>query len=199
MPRLTAEQLLFLKRHKIPLSDVFDAAGYSSSQWQAQMEQTGQGFAVNTTACDKRGHTLRTRKGHCIECNTSSIAFYRRHRSKGYVYIAGSLATKRVKVGMTTDLKQRVQHLNMYAYGNASDWEMLAFAKTERAGECEFEVHSKLASYAVSGTYTKAGKTYDCYEIFDCKLKTAFNALKNCLPQDALVDIPNRERAMLHY
>jgi hypothetical protein len=88
--------------------------------------------------------------------------------------LQASLATKRIKVGMTTDLKQRVQHLNMYGYGNASDWEMLTFAKTERAGECEFEVHSKLTNYAVSATYTKAGKTYDCYEIFSCNLKTAF-------------------------
>jgi hypothetical protein len=199
MVELTTEQRLFLKRHKIAVSDVFDAFGLSKTEWYAAMVETGQGFAVRTNPCENGGHTLRTHSGHCIECNTASIAFYRRSRMAGYVYIAGSLSTKRVKVGMTTDLKQREKFLNLYGYGEARDWEMLAYAKTARAGECEFTIHSKLAGYEVSATYVKAGKVYDCYEIFGCSLKVALNALKACLPGDVQAEVPNRERAMLHY
>lgn len=199
MPELTTEQKLFLKRNKIAVSDVFDAFGLTTSEWQRAMNETGQGFAVRTTPCNSEGHTLRTHANHCIECNTASIAFYRRSRATGYVYIAGSLSTKRVKVGMTTDLRQRVVMLNIYKYGGASDWEMLAHVKTSRAGECEFNTHSKLARHAAAATYVKAGKQLDCYEIFECRLKDALNALKECIPKDAQVEVPNRERAMLHY
>jgi hypothetical protein len=51
------------------VSDVFDASGLATSQWQASMDETGQGFAVNTTAAKK----AVTHSGHIKTIASSAI------------------------------------------------------------------------------------------------------------------------------
>ena len=183
MANLSDEQRDFLSHHRIPLSNVFDASQFPrTATWQARMKDLGVGFAVGTTPCKKGGHTLRTRKGHCIQCQTSNISYYNRHRTAGYVYIARSPSAKRVKVGMTTDLAERGRQLNIYKYGGADDWRIVATVWTDRAGEVESRTQGALKGKSVSANYTKAGDVITCYELFDCEIEFAKQALMKNLP-----------------
>lgn len=199
MPELTTEQRLYFKQHKIPLSNVFNASGLRTMDWKAQMKEEGKGFAFGTTPCSKGGHTLRTRAGHCIQCNTENIAYYQRHRASGYVYIAGSMESRQLKIGMTTDLNERTTNLNIHRYGGAGDWEILASAHSTKAGEHEFSVHQLLAQHATKSTYVKAGRTYDCHETFGCKFIVALDALRKALPAETPLRVMHKDRAMKYY
>jgi hypothetical protein len=178
MTALTNEQRDYLEQKGIPLSSLFDATGMATWFWQSRMKELGFGFAFGTKACKRGGHTLRTRKNHCIQCNPQSISHYKRYRQNGYVYIAGSLTTKRIKVGMTTDLVERKKQLNIYRYGGASDWDVLATAWTERAGEVENNTQRLLRPHSISASYVKAGEAITCNEIFSCKFGIARDALE---------------------
>jgi hypothetical protein len=45
-------------------------------------------MAFGTTPYKAAGQRLRTRKGHCIKCNSEGLAFLRRHDLDSAVYIA---------------------------------------------------------------------------------------------------------------
>jgi hypothetical protein len=118
MAKLTADQKSFLNSQKISLRDVLDVSGMKKNQYQAVMDKTGQHFTFGgSRPCGAGGHTLRTKAGHCIQCETSRIAFALRSSAQAYVYIAGSYAQKLIKVGTTKDLDDRVVKLNTDRYG----------------------------------------------------------------------------------
>jgi len=183
MAFLTEEQRQFLFRYNIPLSDVFDASGFNRvAVYQAKMKELGIGFAFGTSPCQRGGHTLRTRKGHCIQCSPANISYFNRFRENGYVYIAQSRSTARIKVGMTTDLLERGRQLNIYSYGGVRDWQISATAWTNRAGEVECKTQDRLKNYAVLANYFKAGDQIDCREIFSCSFEIAKAALLKSIP-----------------
>ena len=57
------------------------------------MEQEGYLWCTAPKSC-YAGHRLRSRAGHCFQCDTARIAFVKRHHDTAYIYIAGSLETK---------------------------------------------------------------------------------------------------------
>jgi hypothetical protein len=79
MKNLTAEQIDFLNSHNISLDKVFDASGFSLSEYKVIMKDQGKQIAYNVAPCQQYGHTLRTRAGHCIQCNPAAIAFIKRN------------------------------------------------------------------------------------------------------------------------
>lgn len=182
MAELTQEQRHFLRDQKIPLSMVFDATGMKRSEYQRAMEETGKHFAFGVSPCKKSAHTLRSRSGNCIQCNTRNIAEQLRHYTDGIVYLAGSRVTKNIKVGMTTDLESRVKMLNQYQYGQAKDWEILLSVRSENAGEMEFRVHKLLSVYSVEGWYSREGRKTMCYELFKCSYHAARTAMAEIFP-----------------
>jgi hypothetical protein len=95
---ITEEQLVFLKENNIPLSKVFDATNQKREVYRKSMKALEKLIAINATPCSKYGHTIRTRNGHCCQCNTASIAYIKRHYANGYVYIVGSQENKVLKV-----------------------------------------------------------------------------------------------------
>src|SRR5678815_3361408 len=99
MGQLTAEQIDFLLLQRVPPSQVFDATGMRKSDYAAAMKAGGFNFAFGTVPCGRAGHTLRTRAGHCIQCDTSKVAYQMRHHLPGYVYLAGSHGTGLLKIG----------------------------------------------------------------------------------------------------
>ena len=115
MSKLTKEQSAFLAKHNTPISSVFDASGMGKSDYRAAMKELGKTVAIGVTPCKKGNHTMRTRSGHCIQCNPASIAFQKRHLMDGFVYVAG-----------------------------ASDWECLFWVKTKNAGKVEFDAHERV-------------------------------------------------------
>ncbi|WP_414637100.1 GIY-YIG nuclease family protein [Azospirillum sp.] len=183
MAQITVEQRRFLAEQKIPLSIVFDATGMKTADYRIVMKQLGKHFAYGVTPCQKGGHSLKSRSGQCIQCNTANIAFQLRNYKNGFVYLAGSPSIKILKVGVTSDLEARIRMLNHYRYGEAGDWEYLISTKTENAGAAESKVHSLLGAYSIDGYYYREGRRTQCYELFRCSYVTARSALTDTVPE----------------
>ena len=49
MTKLTQDQIDFLRNHRIPLSNVYDATGMSRKQCQEEMKKLGMLFAIGVT------------------------------------------------------------------------------------------------------------------------------------------------------
>ena len=195
MAILSSDQLFFLQTQKIPMSSLFDASGMRAADYQVAMKKEGKSFAYGVTPCAKGGHTLRTRKGHCIECDHAKIAFMLRHDKRAYVYIAASYAGKLIKIGSSGDVGDRAKKLSEYRYGGFEDWQILSTAATDSAGRVECDAQSRLAPFSVAGHYLRAGRIQECYELFRCDFSDARDALRAALGSADIIRTPNEERA----
>jgi hypothetical protein len=184
MAQLTAEQISFLTQHGIPVAEIFNASGCSSSaERKRKMKELGKKFAYGVTECRAAGHTLRTRNGHCIQCDTSKIAYARRHSKTSIVYVAGSRKCKRVKIGVTENLSQRTANLVSEKYGGADDWVMLATAgPIKNAGLIEHTVQKTLSQYRDKTFSLRPSKAQESYEVFICSAKEAVSVLEQSVP-----------------
>lgn len=187
MADLTQDQLQFLATQRIPTSQLFDASGMRKRDYSAAMDAAGAYFAFGVTPCAAGGHQLRTKAGHCVQCDTSKIAFALRHSAEASVYIAESKAASLVKVGVTGDLSDRLYKLREYQYGGADDWVLLCSAFVKEAGRLEFSVQDRLAAHRVPGSYVRAGRVQSCYELFACDSSEAVQALAKLAPAGAVV------------
>lgn len=176
MAQLTKEQLAFLKAQKVSPSWLFDASGLSQRSRKEAMDALEKYFYYGGASCAKAGHTLRSKAGHCIQCDTSIIAFQLRNSAAGFVYLAHSKSKQFSKVGFSKHHPQdRKDFLNKEAYGNITDWDIKRIvAMTKDAGKKEFEIHSSLAKYQKAITYEKTrGVFVECREIFACDYQIA--------------------------
>lgn len=189
MGKLSTDQIEFFQSQRVPLSDVFDATGMRKVDYAVAMKEVGVNFAFGTTPCGKGGHSLRTRAGHCIQCDTSKIAYQLRHATPGYVYLAGSASTKLLKVGTSIDVGDREKKLSEYAYGGATDWRILASVWVNEAGRTEFAVQDRLRDYATPAQYVRQGRIQGCYELFNCSYERAVEALVLLLPAKSTLDV----------
>jgi hypothetical protein len=176
---ITEEQLFFLKENNIPLSKVFDATNQKRETYRKSMKALEKLIAINATPCAKYGHTIRTRNGHCCQCNTANIAYIKRHYANGYVYIVGSQEKKVLKVGSTNNIENRVNTLNFENYASINDWKLILYYKCNDMGLIEAEAHNKLQKFQVEKTYIKNGRAQTAYEIFDCNYDVCKIALVN--------------------
>lgn len=180
MAELTLEQFNFLKSQRISLSSLFDASGLSQDERKQQMKLLDKLFYFGGAKCKAGGHSLRTRSGHCIECDTSKIAFQQRHSASGYVYLAYSKSHQLVKVGYSSEHPQdRNEFLRKEGYGNIRDWDVKQIAsRTSDAGKLEFDIHGELEGYRYRIVYEKRGQLVECREIFRCSLEHALAVFK---------------------
>ena len=185
---ITEEQLSFLKTNNIPLSKIFDATNQKREIYRNAMKDLEKLIAINTTPCSRYGHTIRTRSGHCCQCNTASIAYLKRHYSNGYVYIVGSQNKKVLKVGSTNNIDNRVNSLNFQNYASINDWKLIFYYKCYDMGLIETNAHNKLKKFQVERTYIKNGRTQIAYEIFDCNYDTCKNALSNVTKDNLIIE-----------
>jgi hypothetical protein len=199
MAKLTDDQRRFLFEQKIPLSMVFDGTGMKPSQYKPRMEELGMLFVFGITPCKKSGHTLRSKSGSCIQCNTAYIEYQKRSVKNASVYLAGSPSTRLLKIGMTTDIDRRRVFLNQHRYGDVQDWEMLISVQTEDAGRMEFQVHQALNDFSVDGAYIKEGRRQQCYELFRCSYMTARSALSEVLSEKQFRFCSGEERMKAVY
>lgn len=179
MTQLTKEQLAFLKAQKVSPSWLFDGSGLSKRSRDESMDALEKYFYYGGAPCAKSGHTLRSKAGHCIQCDTSKIAYQLRNSATGYVYLAYSKSTQFSKVGFSKHHPQdRKDFLNKEAYGNITDWDIKKIvAMTKDAGKKEFEIHSTLEQYQKAITYEKTrGLIVECREIFACDYQVALEA-----------------------
>jgi hypothetical protein len=183
MRHLTELEKQFLAHHKIPLSRVFDATGLARREYSNIMRREDKYFAVGASEC-LNGHTLRTRSGNCIQCRPASIAFELRRYAPAYVYIAGSTASKLIKVGSSKDPTDRLYIANLDGYAGASDWNILFFVHVGQAGAVESEVQSRLRTYKKKIRFNRNGVEQEASECFSCNYSEAHSNL--CL---SLVDV----------
>ncbi len=182
--KLTSNQRMFLKRHGVSLSLVFDATGLSEDQRLSLMKQLDKKFYYGGAPCSAAGHTLRSKAGHCIECDTAKIAFQLRSSESGYVYIAYSNREQCAKIGTTSATpKERVAFLAHSGYANCTDWRLIESVHiSSKAGAKEFKIHSLLEPFQKRVVYKKQdGLEVECREVFFCDLAEALSAYHKVL------------------
>ena len=121
--------------------------------------------AYGVSPCAKGNHTLRTRAGHCFQCNPANIRFQNRHTETAFLYLAVSKDGGVVKFGVTQDIADRQISLVDSAYGGYHDWEIIAFSRTEEAGKIEHLIHSEVSHLRVYAEYFKGQKVQSAYEV----------------------------------
>lgn len=97
----------------------------------------------------------------------------------GYVYIAGSISGRMLKIGATSDVS-RQQYRHQYdQYGGFDDWQILCHVWIdERRGDVEFAVRRRLQPYKTMGTYSKDGRRpQKGREMVACSFSIAYEAL----------------------
>jgi hypothetical protein len=171
---ITNEEFAFLAEHKIHWENLFDARDRTATGWDKEAKNLGIDFGLSKP-CYK-GHRLRDRKGHCIQCQTSHIAFIRRASATGFVYIAVSRKSKLYKIGSTIDYKQRKKALQREAYAGSDDWVMICVCRVKNSGKVEFEIHKKLVEFKVGATYKNAGKEISATEVIKTNLTNVWQA-----------------------
>ena len=98
MAKLTKSQLAFIQRMQLDSYSLFDASGLRARDWKLQMKELGKLVAFGVTPCSAGGHSLRTRAGHCLQCNTANLSFLKRMSDRGEVYVAWSSGAKIAKI-----------------------------------------------------------------------------------------------------
>lgn len=181
--KLTPQEIAFLESQGLGAEDMFDGSNMSQRDREAAMEALGKRFYFGGKPCGAALHTLRAKAGHCIQCDTSKIAFSTRHSSPARLYVAGSLRGQRTKIGSAGSIDERLVRLRSEPYGGFDDWEMLAATPTlANAGKIEASAQRALRDFQQPAIYTKAGVAQLAREMFACSFPVAAKALIDALP-----------------
>jgi hypothetical protein len=177
---ITSDNHRFINEHGIGEEELFDATGLSRQEYHQLMVEQNKIIAYGVEPCAK-GHSLRTRSGHCVHCDSARLAFIRRHSADGQVYVAGSLLGEVIKIGSTSGKATRQESLNRTKYGGYDDWEILCTLSCSNSGEIEIQIGQILSKYKASRKYAHDGKDQSTYELFTCSYTTAIAALKQIM------------------
>lgn len=177
---LSEDEHNFLKSLNVPISQCFDANGLAVNRCRQSMKDLEKIIAYNSTLCGA-GHKIRTRSGHCIQCDTSRLRYSQRYAEQGYIYIAGSYSSELIKIGSTNNYKNREASLNGENYGGLNDWELISYYKCKNSGKIETTTHTFLQQYIVLKEYQKNRLTQTAREIFKCNYKKCKEALYNSI------------------
>lgn len=199
MRALSKEQQDFLRRHKIPISRVFDATGMKKREYGKVMREQEKLLAIGVTPCKREGHALRSRNGNCVQCNPADLAFATRKNKNAYVYISASRGSELLKIGLSQDPEQRESLLNARGYGGVSDWSEICRVRCVNAGKVEFAIHEALAEFASPRSYLRDGASVDCLEIFSCGYQRARQALLDAIRDEDVGPIQERRDASINY
>jgi T5orf172 domain len=177
---LTAAELAFLEKYGLSASNVYDGRGQSKAKREAAAKQGGFDLIL-AAGCTNGGHRLKTRSGHCAQCDTSKLARQTRYNTPGSVYIAGSLRTKLLKIGSTDDVEQRERTLQYErGYGSAPDWKVLFHAKVAKKGEVEGAALRSLERYKVPRPYVN-GSQQEAAELLNAPFSEALVAVADAI------------------
>lgn len=134
LPRATRA---FIDYHGILPTKLFDANWTKPSVYGPVMKASGYVLAFNVTPCKYYGHELRTRKGACVICNPSTLGFLQRYRNLNHIYIAQAGRRKISKIGITSDVPERMKLLNKTGYAGFSNWNLFYDVFLPEAGVIE--------------------------------------------------------------
>jgi hypothetical protein len=77
-----------------------------------------------------------------------SDAFRDRHYAAGYIYIAGSLWGRALKIGTTINIRGQQSKLRYLQYGGLDDWRLLYYVRvSEDSGRIEHAARRRLQRY----------------------------------------------------
>ena len=173
MAKLTAEQIEFLNGLGVPLDKAFNATGLKRSYYQELMKEQSMEVAYGVSPCVKGNHTLRTRAGHCLQCNTANLSFQNRHTETAFLYLATSKTGGVVKFGVAQNISNRKKSLNESGYGGFFDWKIVLYSKVAEAGRIENLIHSEISHLRLFPEYYKDGRMQSAFEIFKLSTKKA--------------------------
>jgi len=181
MSPFTPTELRFLARHGFLPGDVYDGRFETKTGRKMSAKKAGKILVltnvIGRTKCRTLQHRLRTASGHCVQCNPKNIAFEARESSPGYIYIAGSLSGRLIKIGTAKDIPQRERQLRAEKHGGPADWVVLFSVKVTEAGRIEREALSRVDGKRVFRPYYKDGYEQIATEILECPFSAALKAL----------------------
>lgn len=182
---LLDDELSFIRRNNLDISDFCDARGLSKSDWRHLAKLNNKLYIIGSP-CRNANHRLRTRSGHCIQCDTSKIKYIKRFHTSGILYIAKNLNLYKVGIveNNTGDdnfsISNRQGSLNGEGgYGGIRGWEIVkTFNIKNKVGRVEDEISKKLATYNKKISYIHSGEDQDAKEIYECDYETILEAVE---------------------
>ena len=111
-----------------------------------------------------------------------SDVFRGRYYEPGYVYIAGSLSGRVLKIGTCLKVNKESQYLRNKRYGGINDWVVLYHVRVEHRGMVEHDARRDLPREV--RYYEKDGRWQRGREIVVCDFSVALNALSDCLTDE---------------
>ena len=112
-----------------------------------------------------------------------SDTFRERYYGPGYVYIAGSLSHRVLKIGTTVNIGQQERRLRRTEYGSIGDWVLLYYVRVQEGGRIEHDARRLLKRYRQLRMYDKEGHRQKGREIVDCRFGIALEALTGLLDE----------------
>jgi hypothetical protein len=183
---LTKDEIEFLSRHNLSEHDVLDCRRIPSKNRRSAIKTAGKVVALGAP-CQKFGHRIRSRAGHCVQCDTGKLAYQARKTAVSKLYLAGSKSRRLIKVGISNTPSTRMEVLRNEGYASATDWVLLMVLEIRNAGKAEKDIQRKLSPFRCEDSYQKGTHTQSATEAFCCSYDVAENALKACLPERELV------------
>jgi hypothetical protein len=113
-----------------------------------------------------------------------SDTFRDRFYDPGYVYIAGSLSHRVLKIGTTVNIRQQERRLRRTAYGSIEDWILLYYVWVSEGGKIEHDTRRILKRYRQLRMYDKEGHRQKGREIVNCRFGIALEALTGLLDEE---------------
>lgn len=167
----------FLRSQKISENDIFDGRFLGKEDRESEAKKLNKILIVGPK-CAKAGHRLRTRSGHCAQCDTRKIRYQERHNESAILYVAYSPNKNISKIGVSIDIKTRERKLNFDAYAGASDWQILFSLFSSDAGKIEDLSKRKLQNYRYQVDYFKDRSQFqNSTESFNCNPTKAIEAV----------------------
>jgi len=188
---LTPSEISFLDSQHLSEGDLYDGRLEGRQQYSLAAKHLGKTVIIGSK-CKLKGHRLRTRSGHCMQCHPSKIAYASRHSESAYLYVAASHKTKILKVGISKNIVRREQSLSNQNYGGLGDWEIICSIKIPNAGAVEGEVHAAVQQYQIVKSYTKDGLEQQAGELVEVSLRVLHKELIACLKEAKIKDPEKR-------
>jgi hypothetical protein len=107
-----------------------------------------------------------------------------RYYNSGYVYIAGSLSGRVLKIGVTINIHRQQAYLQNRRYGGIGDWVLLYYIHVDSGGRVEHDARRLLERYRQITWYEKDGSSQRGREIVKCSFGRALEALLEVVPQE---------------
>jgi hypothetical protein len=98
-----------------------------------------------------------------------SDTFRERYYGPGYVYIAGSLSHRVLKIGTTVNIRNQEKRLQRTKYGNIDNWVILYYVWVSEGGKIEHDARRILRRYRELRMYDKEGHRQKGREIVNCR------------------------------